>query len=47
VVGFLISFLWKFNVKKLAFGNLSNRIFYALGAATGSAIGVLLGSLIY
>jgi len=47
LVGFLISFIWSFNVKKVAFGDLSNRIFYALGAATGSAIGVLLGSLIY
>jgi len=47
VVGFLISFLWTFNVKKVAFGNTYNRTFYALGAATGSAIGVLIGSIIY
>jgi hypothetical protein len=47
VVGFLISFIWTLNVKKVAFGNLSNRIFYSAGAATGSCIGVLLGSLIY
>jgi hypothetical protein len=47
VVGFLISFLWTFNVKKVAFGNMYNRTFYALGAATGSAIGVLIGSIIY
>lgn len=46
-IGFFISFIWTFNVKKVAFGNMSNRIFYSLGAATGSIIGVLIGSLIY
>lgn len=47
VMGFLISFIWTFNVKKVAFGDMSNRIAYASGAATGSCVGVLMGSLIY
>lgn len=47
VVGFLISFLWTYNVKKVAFGNMANRIWYSLGAATGSIVGVVVGSLIY
>lgn len=47
VVGFLISLIWSYNVKKVAFGSLSNRIWYALGASTGSVGGVILGNLIY
>lgn len=47
IVGFLISFIWTFNVKKVAFGNMSNRVAYAIGAASGSAVGVLIGSLLY
>ena len=47
VIGFLISFIWTFNVKKVAFGNMSNRVSYALGAATGSGVGVTIGSLLY
>jgi len=47
IIGFLISFIWSFNVRKVAFGDMSNRIFYASGAATGSCVGVLIGSLIY
>lgn len=46
-IGFLISFVWTFNVKKIAFGNTKNRIFYSLGAALGSLTGVLLGFLLY
>ena len=47
IVGFLISFIWTFNVKKVAFGNMSNRVYYSLGAATGSLLGVIIGSIIY
>jgi hypothetical protein len=47
VVGFLISLIWTFNVKKVAFGGLSNRLYYASGAALGSLVGVVIGSLIY
>lgn len=47
IVGFLISFIWTYNVKKVAFGDWKNRVFYALGASSGSIGGVLLGNLIY
>lgn len=47
VVGFLISFVWTLNVKKTAFGDTSTRMLYALGAALGSIVGVLLGELLY
>ena len=39
---FLISFVWSFNVKKLALGNMTDRIIYSAGAASGSASGLLL-----
>jgi hypothetical protein len=47
IIGFLISLLWSFNVKKVAFGNLINRVWYAVGAAFGSVIGVIIGYIIY
>lgn len=34
--GFLISFVWSHNVKKVAFGSEWDRIIYSLGAMTGS-----------
>jgi hypothetical protein len=47
IVGFLISFVWSFNVKKIAFGTMSDRIFYSLGAAFGSASGLYVALVIY
>jgi len=47
IIGFLISLLWSFNVKKVAFGSLLNRIWYASGAACGSVIGVIIGYILY
>jgi hypothetical protein len=44
--GFMISLIWSWNVKKVAFGTLTDRIVYALGAAFGSAIGLLVSTLI-
>lgn len=37
---FMISLIWSFNVKKVAFGSNSDRITYATGAAIGSFIGL-------
>lgn len=34
--GFLISFVWSYNVKKIAFGSHLERIIYCLGAMVGS-----------
>lgn len=46
VCGFLISFIWSFNVKKVAFGTINDRIIYSLGACVGSGSGLLLSKII-
>ena len=46
VVSFLISFIWSFNVKKGAFGTMSHRIVYSLGAAFGGFLGLFIGGLL-
>lgn len=40
MAAFLVSFIWSFNVKKVAFGGLSDRLTYAGGAAIGSVTGL-------
>ncbi|WP_061233762.1 hypothetical protein [Leptospira interrogans] len=45
-VGGLISFVWTWNVQRIAFGTLRDRITYAFGAGFGSLIGLLLTALI-
>jgi multidrug transporter EmrE-like cation transporter len=47
VIGFLISFVWSFNVKKIAFGTMRDRIIYATGAACGSIMGLIVSNFIY
>jgi len=39
ITGFAISIIWTFNVKKVAFGSLTDRVVYASGAAAGTLIG--------
>lgn len=46
-VGFLISFVWSFNVKKIAFGDLNDRFIYSLGAGIGAISGLVLSKLYY
>lgn len=46
VTGFLISLVWSFNVKKIAFGEWKDRVAYAGGAATGGLVGMYLGKII-
>lgn len=46
IVSFLISFIWSFNVKKVAFGTMSHRIIYSLGAAFGGFLGLFIGGLL-
>lgn len=36
ITGFLISLVWTFNVKKIAFGGWKDRFCYATGAAVGT-----------
>ncbi|MBN1340730.1 MAG: hypothetical protein JXA03_15480 [Bacteroidales bacterium] len=40
VAAFLISLVWSFNVKRIAFGSVSDRLAYAVGAAIGSVAGL-------
>jgi hypothetical protein len=40
VAAFLISLIWSFNVKRVAFGTIKDRVVYALGAAIGSVAGL-------
>jgi len=47
VVGFLISLVWSWNVKKIAFGSQIDRIVYATGAAFGTTAGLILASMFY
>lgn len=46
VVSFLISFIWSFNVKKVAFGSMRDRLVYSLGASAGGLTGLFIGGLI-
>ena len=46
IAAFMISIVWSFNVKKIAFGSFTDRIVYALGASMGSAFGLLFSSFI-
>ena len=39
--GFTISFIWSWNVKKIAFGKLNDRLLYSMGAAAGSLGGLV------
>ncbi|EMP09500.1 MULTISPECIES: hypothetical protein [Leptospira] len=41
-VGGLISFVWTWNVQRIAFGTMQDRITYALGAGCGSLTGLSL-----
>jgi len=47
IFGFLISFVWTFNVKKIAFGNLASKIIYSIGAMIGAILGLLFTKLFY
>lgn len=47
IVGFGISFVWSFNVKRIAFGTFNDRVVYALGAGLGSLLGLVFSKMIY
>ena len=46
ICGFMISFIWSWNVKKVAFGTMKDRIAYASGAGFGSLIGLVISKFI-
>lgn len=47
LVGFLISLVWTYNVKRAAFSTNTDRVIYAAGAALGTAAGLLIGKFFY
>jgi hypothetical protein len=40
VAAFMVSIIWSFNVKKVAFGTFRDRIIYSTGATCGSLFGL-------
>ena len=46
IAAFMISIIWSFNVKRIAFGTTTDRIFYSLGATAGSLFGLWSSSFI-
>ncbi len=46
IMGFLISFVWSGNVKKVALGTMQDRVKYSLGASMGSLLGLVAGNAI-
>ena len=45
--GFLISFIWSYNVKKVSLSTLKERLIYSIGAAFGSLLGMYFSAFIY
>jgi hypothetical protein len=43
---FAISMVWSYNIKKIVFGTISDRIFYSAGATIGSLLGLYTSSFI-
>ncbi len=46
IAAFIISLIWSFNVKKVAFGSTTDRVVYAFGATCGSLVGLWSSSFI-
>lgn len=42
ISSFLISMIWSYNVKKIVFGTIIDRVLYSLGAMTGSLLGLFI-----
>jgi len=47
VVGFLISLVWSWNIRRVCFGSFMDRLLYCSGAAIGSVMGCLAADLWY
>ena len=43
VSGFLISFIWTFNVRRVVIGSMADRVVYSLGASIGGLSGLFAG----
>jgi hypothetical protein len=46
ICGVIISFVWSYNVKKVAFGTFYDRLYYSIGAGFGSLVGLIASVLI-
>ena len=46
IAAFMISLVWSFNVKKVAFGSTTDSVVYAFGATCGSLVGLWSSSFI-
>lgn len=46
VASFMISMVWSYNVRRVVFGTLQDRIVYSLGATFGSVTGLFLSVMI-
>lgn len=46
ISAFIISMIWSFNIKKIAFGSTKDRVIYAVGATLGSISGLWSSSII-
>ena len=46
ICGLIISLIWSWNVKKIVFGTFNDRIVYAIGAAFGSLLGLIISKFI-
>jgi hypothetical protein len=46
VVSFLISLIWSYNVKKIAFGTQTDRVVYSFGASMGGTLGYFFAKII-
>ena len=47
ICGFLISFVWSWNVKKVAFGTMQDRLLYSFGAGVGSLVGLIVSVAVF
>jgi hypothetical protein len=47
ICGFIISLIWSWNVKKIAFGSKTDRLIYAAGAGFGSFMGLVISVLFF
>lgn len=43
---FMISMVWSYNIKKIVFGTITDRVLYSLGATVGSLLGLFTSGLI-
>ena len=43
---FMISMVWSYNIKKIVFGTITDRVLYSLGATAGSLLGLFTSNIL-